>query len=222
MAKAILIVFGPPGSGKDTQINLLLQKTGWKKISTGELLRAESVLKSKLGKQAKKCMDAGDLVLNKLLINLVIKKLKQKAKGFIFDGYPRNHGQLKDLLNMFKKYLKKSDKVLALLIDVSDKEVKQRLSQRRVCACGEVYHLKYNQPTSKNVCNICRKKLFIRDDDKPKIIAHRLKIYRKNNKPIFDYWRNIGKLIKINGEQSIDKIHKDLIIELRKNEILEK
>lgn len=213
--KRILIFFGPPGSGKDTQIDLLSKKTGWKKISTGGLLRDEIALKSKLGKQVEKCMKTGDLVLDKLLINLVSKKLKQKVKGFIFDGYPRTMGQLKDLLSIFKKYLKKNDQVLSLLIIVSDKEVKRRLSKRRICACGAVYHLKYNPPINNNVCDICHKKLFIRNDDKPKIIVNRLKIYHQNSEPIFDYWQKQGKLIKINGEQPIAKIHKEITQRLK-------
>lgn len=216
MSKTILIFFGSPGSGKGTQADLLSQKTGWKKISTGDLLRAEIVSKSDLGKRAEKYVNAGKLVPDKLLIDLVAKSLKQKAEGFIFDGYPRNIKQQNDLSNMFEKCLKKNDQVLSLLVDVSDKEVKQRLSQRRVCSCGSIYHLKYNPPINNGVCDVCHQKLFIRDDDKPKIINHRLKIYHQNIKPVFDYWQQTDKFIKINGEQPIAKIHIEILEKLGK------
>jgi len=220
MAKIILFFLGPPGSGKGTQINLLSQKTGWKKISIGDLLRAEVVLKSKLGKQVEKLQKTGNLVPDKLLINLVSKSLNQKTNGLIFDGYPRDMGQLRSLLNIFKKYLKKNDQALTLLITINDKEVKQRLSQRRMCACGAVYHLKYNPPINKNICDICSKKLFIRNDDKLKVVEHRLKVYYKNIKPVLDYWQKIGKLIKINGEQNINKIHKDISAKLKELKLI--
>ncbi|MDO9399216.1 MAG: nucleoside monophosphate kinase [bacterium] len=218
--KTILIFFGPPGSGKGTQADLLSQKTGWKKISTGDLLRSETALKSPLGKQAEKYMKAGKLVPDKLLIDLVAKSLKQKTEGFIFDGYPRNIEQQKALSNMFEKCLKKNDQVVSLLVDVSDKEIKHRLSQRRVCSCGAIYHLKYNPPINKGICDVCRQKLFIRDDDEPKIINHRLKIYHQNSEPIFDYWQQIGKLIKINGEQPIAKIHKEILQKLKELKLI--
>lgn len=213
--KTILIFFGPPGSGKGTQADLLLKENNWKKISTGDLLRAETALKSSLGKQAERYMKAGKLVPDKLIIDLVKKSLKQKVNGFIFDGYPRTYRQLKDLLEMFKKCLKKDDQILTFLVDVSDKEVEHRLSQRRMCSCGSVYHLIYNPPINKGICDVCHQKLFVRDDDKVKVIKNRLEIYHQNIKLILDYWQKAGKLIKINGEQSINKIHQDLIEQLK-------
>lgn len=231
MAKTILIIFGPPGSGKGTQAEMLAQKTGWKKISTGDLFRAEISAKTALGKRVEKYLKAGKLVPDKLTINLVEKGLKQKAGGFIIDGFPRNSKQLKNLLAIFEKLLKKNDVVFALEVAVSDREVKQRLSKRRICSCGAVYHLIYNPPINQGVCDICGEKLFIRNDDKPKVISDRLKIYRKQGSPLLDYWQkqgspheirrsrseaiSRGKLIKINGEQAIKKIHEEIMEKLK-------
>lgn len=210
MSKTIIIFFGPPGSGKGTQADLLARKTGWKKISTGDLLRAEVAAGTKLGKLADKYMKAGKLVPDKLIIGLVEKSLKQKVSGFIFDGFPRNNQQLNQLLAIFKKVLKKNDQVYALEVAVSDSEVKQRLGKRRMCACGKVYHLSYNPPINDGVCDICGGELFIRNDDKPKVISGRLKIYHRQGKSLLNYWQKQNKLIRIDGEQPIAKIHNDI------------
>ena len=189
MPKTIIIFFGPPGSGKGTQAEMLAKITDWKKISTGDLFRAEIAAGTKVGKIADKYIKAGKLAPDKAAIKLVEQGLKQKASGFIFDGYPRNRQQLSDLLAIFKEFLKKGDQVYAIEVAVSDKEVKHRLSQRRMCVCGKVYHLAYNPPINQGVCDICGDKLFTRNDDKPKVVAHRLKIYHHNNEPLLDYWR---------------------------------
>lgn len=220
MRKNIVIFFGPPGSGKGTQAELLSKKTGWKKISTGDLLRAEVTAGTKLGKLAKKYQATGKLVPDKLLVDLVDKELRKKVFGFIFDGYPRNSKQLKDLLKMFKKRVKASDPIYALEVAVSDQEVKERLGKRRMCACGKVYHLFYNAPINAGVCDICGGKLFVRNDDKPKVIIQRLKIYHHDGRPALDYWRASGKLIKINGEQPIKKIHEDIVEKLKRLKLI--
>lgn len=216
MPKTIIIFFGPPGSGKGTQADLLAKLTGWKKISTGDLFRAEIAAKTKLGRLADKYIKRGKLVPDRVTISLVEKNLKQKASGFIFDGFPRNRGQLKELLVIFAKAFKKNDRVYALEVAVSDKEVKQRLGQRRVCACGKVYHLAYNPPINDGICDICGGKLFTRNDDKPKVVAHRLKVYHRDGEPLLDYFKKQSKLIMINGEQAIKKIHADIMESLKK------
>lgn len=215
MPKTIIIFFGPPGSGKGTQADLLAKTAGWEKISMGDLLRSEVAAETKLGKLAGKYLKAGKLVPDKLLVNLVALGLKKKARGFIFDGYPRNKKQLTDLLAMFKKITKPNDKIFALEVAVGDKEVKQRLGQRRMCGCGAVYHLIYNAPITQGVCDICGGKLFTRNDDKPKVIAHRLKVYHQAGEPVLDYFKKQGKLIKINGEQPIKTIHAEIMAKLK-------
>ncbi|MBI2459327.1 MAG: nucleoside monophosphate kinase [Parcubacteria group bacterium] len=214
MPKTIIIFFGPPGSGKGTQAQMLAQKTEWKKISTGDLFRAEIAAGTEAGKLADKYIKAGKLVPDKIVFGLVEKSLKQKTAGFIFDGFPRNKKQLNELLAFFKKILKKNDQVYALEVAVSDEEIKQRLSQRRMCACGKVYHLVYNPPINKDICDICGGRLFIRNDDKPKVITHRLKIYHSQSKFMTDYWQKQGRLIKIDGEQPIKKIHEEIMEKL--------
>ncbi len=215
MAKTIIIFFGPPGSGKGTQAEMLAAKTGFKKISTGDLFRAEIAAGTKLGQAADKYLRAGKLVPDKITVGLVAKSLKHKAPGFIFDGFPRNKKQLNELLAIFKKTLKKNDRVYALEVAVGDREVKQRLGQRRMCACGKVYHLAYNPPINAGVCDICGAKLFTRNDDKPKVIAHRLKVYRHEGEPLLDYFKKQSKLLKIDGERAIKVIQAEILAKLK-------
>ncbi|MFH1773239.1 MAG: nucleoside monophosphate kinase [Patescibacteria group bacterium] len=222
MNKIILIFFGPPGSGKGTQVELLLQKTNWHELSIGSLLRHEIEKASKVGKLANKYIKDGKLVPDEVIKKILEKFLKKEVgtKNLVLDGYPRDQQQQSDLIKMLLKSIKSGTQIYAIEISLSDKEVKERLCGRYACYCGEVFHLKYNPPKKPGICDNCGKKLFIRTDDKPKIIATRLKIYHKEIGLLLDYWRKAGKLIKINGEQSINKVFKDLVSQLKKNKLL--
>jgi len=227
-AKPVIIFFGPAGSGKGTQADLIAEKTGWHKITVGELLREEISLNTSLGKQANRYLLKGilvpDILINKLLLQH-LQKFKS-TKGLIFDGYPRSRSQLKNLLVILKKLVNKNkninpaDNLFGIFLNVSDKEVRQRLGGRRSCSCGAVYHLKYNPPKKDEVCDLCGGKIEIRTDDKPKAIAARLKVFHRQVKPILGYFRKNGKLITINGEQSIAKIHRGIVIKLRKLKLM--
>ncbi len=225
--KPVIIFFGPAGSGKGTQADLLAEKTSWYKITMGELLRKEVSLNTNLGKQVNKYMPKGVLVPDILINKLLFKHLKKynSAKGFIFDGYPRSRNQLNSLLAMLKKLvnnksINSTNKLFGIILDVSDKEVKQRLGGRRSCSCGAVYHLKYNPPRKDEVCDLCGRKLIVRTDDKPKAIAVRLKVFHHQVEPILDYFRKNSKLITINGEQSIAKIHREIVIKIKKLKLI--
>lgn len=197
---------------------MLAQKLNLPVIALGELLRHEEEAGSAIGKKVKPLIDSGKLVPNEIIeaiINKFFKKTKAKS-GAIFDGYPRKKTQLELLKKRLNKITGENDNIFAILISVKDQEIKQRLGGRRACDCGAVYHLKYNPPKTKNICDLCGKKLYIRQDDKPKLIADRLKIYRKEITPILGYWKKIGKLIVIDGEQSIEDVQKDIVGELNK------
>lgn len=226
--KPVIIFFGPAGSGKGTQADLLVKKTGWHKITMGELLRREIRLKTNLGRKARKYLLKGVLVPDNLTNKLLIKHLlkSKSAKGLIFDGYPRSYNQLNNLLSLLKKTIYKNvdlnsiTKFFSIFLQVSDKEVKQRLGNRRSCSCGAVYHLKYKPSKLKEICDFCGGKLIIRDDDKPKAIAARLKVFHHQVKPVLNYFRKNNKLITINGEQSIAKIHGDIMIKLKRLKLI--
>ena len=211
--KVVLIFFGPPGSGKGTQAEILSEKIKLPIISPGNLLRHEIEKKTKQGKLAEKYVHVGKLVPVEIIEEIMNKRLKKNDldKGFILDGYPRNKKQLVLLNNKFLKFIKTDDIVRAIHIDVGNKEILYRMGGRRVCDCGDTYHLKFNPPKKKGICDECGKKLYIRDDDRPIVVKKRLKSFYKDTDPIIDFYKKEGKLIVINGEQSIKKVHSDLM-----------
>jgi len=206
------IFFGPPGSGKGTQADILAEKKKMNIISPGEVLRKEVEMGTELGKEIEPLMDAGKILKDNIVDRLIETGIKNKVtkKGVIFDGYPRRKSQLNTLSKKLDKIKINNDQIIAILIDVSDREVLKRLGGRRVCDCGESYHIKFNPSKVANRCNICAKRLRVRDDDKPSIIKNRLKIYHKEIEPILKFYAMKDKLIKINGEQSIKKIARDV------------
>ena len=208
-AYLIYIFFGPPGSGKGTQSNFLGKKLGLPVISTGELLRYEESIKSPLGLKARRYVKHGQLVPDKLIHQIIAGRLRKRdaAKGFILDGYPRDAKQLDDLLKLIQ------DKYTPWLIEVkvSDREVVNRISGRRVCNnCGASYHLVYNPPKKGGLCDVCGHKLSIREDDKPVVVRKRLADYKDSADPLLAYGKKQKRLISINGEQSIAKVRQDI------------
>ncbi len=225
MSKTFLIFFGPPGSGKGTQADMLAKKLNLPIVSPGELLRHEEDSNTAIGRKIKPIIDSGKLVPDEIIEKIILKCFKRFSgrAGIIFDGYPRKKAQLDFLMKKLGKIAGRpacrqgrQDYVRAILINVSDAEVKRRLGGRRVCDCGAAYHLRYNPPQRQGICDLCGKKLYIRYDDKPKLIADRLKLYRKEIKPLLDYFKKNDKLIKIDGERSIKDVQEDIIDNLKK------
>ncbi|NCN25071.1 adenylate kinase [Candidatus Falkowbacteria bacterium CG10_big_fil_rev_8_21_14_0_10_37_14] len=216
MPKHIYLFFGPPGSGKGTQSDRIGKDFKLPVISTGELLRHEETIKSALGKRVAKLIDQGKLVSDATIHELIKQRLslKDTAKGFILDGYPRDAEQLKDLMSM----LKKTDKIIAVEIKIPDKEVINRLSGRRVCDCGATYHIVYNPPKVAGRCDVCGKKLYIRHDDKPEIIKKRLVDYKLASGPLLKYAHQAHNLISIDGTASVEHIYEDLLKRLENQE----
>lgn len=217
MPKTILIFFGPPGSGKGTQVGLLAAKLKLPIIATGDLSRDEIAKRTVIGRKVNKFLAKGALVPDSIIYKIIDKRLNKKdiSMGFILDGFPRNKKQLNYLIQEIRKIAGGQNNVWAILVNVRDKEVLKRLSGRRVCGCGATYHLKYNPPKKKNICDVCGRKLYIRDDDRPAVIKERLILYHKEMRGVLNYWAQAKKLITINGEQSIKKIHADIIKKLR-------
>lgn len=243
-AKIFLIFFGPPGSGKGTQADMLAKKLKLPIICPGGLLRYEIELRTKIGKKVKPIVNSGKLVSEKIVGELVVQRLAKRdvKKGAIFDGYPRRQKQLDFLIKILlaagvsnaallpskiagnvkgeTSLTNNKGNIYAILVDVSDKEIKQRLGGRRVCDCGAVYHIKYNPPKKRDVCDLCGKRLSIRNDDNPAVIADRLKLYHRQTKPLLNYWQKRGNLIKINGEQSIKDVEREIKEKLRNKGII--
>ena len=206
---------GPQGSGKGTQGELLAAKFKLPTVSAGALYRDNIRRKTKPGKAAEKFTRKGVLGPNYITNNMMkaeIAKPKYR-QGVILDGYPRNLIQAK-----FLKKLRTID--LAILIDISQPETLKRLGGRRVCGkCGETYHLVTKRPQKDMICDKCGSKLIRRVDDYPQAIKQRLAVYRRETKPIIDYYKKQGKLIKINGQKPIKIVFARILSEFKKRDI---
>ncbi|MFH0853886.1 MAG: adenylate kinase [bacterium] len=202
-----ILFIGPQGSGKGTQAEKLGVKLNIPYISTGNIFRENISKKTKLGNVAQNFINEGKLVPNDFTNNLVKDRIswRDARRGFILDGYPRNTAQAD-----FLSGIASLDKVFEVYI--SDGESLSRLSERRSCRkCGAIYHLKYNPSTEEGVCSKCGGELYIREDDKEDKIKERLRIYHEETEKLIEYYRDKGILIRIDGEQSIEKVHEDIM-----------
>lgn len=215
MPRNIYIIFGPPGSGKGTQAEMISEKFKIPTISVGNLLRHEEEGKSKLAKQLRKILSAGKLVKEKTVDHILSARLKKKdvKKGFVLDGYPRNVSQFHHLFKEINK--KKDDKIIFIFIKTSDKEIKERLGKRRACECGETYHLKFKKPKKAGRCDACGKKLYIREDDKPEIIKNRIKLYHESTQPIIALAKKTGHEIIVDGDKDIKEVSKEMFKKIK-------
>ncbi|MEA2088947.1 MAG: adenylate kinase [Patescibacteria group bacterium] len=200
-----IIFLGPQACGKGTQAIMLVEKLKIPHISTGDIFRKSVKEKDEIGKMLKKHLDSGGLVPDELTNKIVENRLKQAdaKKGFILDGYPRTIAQAK-----FLDKISKINKVVE--IKISDSEAINRIVGRRSCACGQTYHLIHKLSKKDGICDLCGKKLFQREDDKPDVVKKRLKLYHKKIKPLLDYYKGKKILIVVNGERSIQEIHSDI------------
>lgn len=204
-----IVLLGAPGAGKGTQAQRLVADYGVAHISTGDLLRAAVKAQSELGVAAKKYMDAGELVPDQLVIDLVKERLAadDAQKGFILDGFPRNTTQAVTLDTELAAMGRELDG--ALLVDVPAEAIIDRLSSRRTCRdCG------YTAGPDTTVCPSCAGEMYQRDDDKPETIKNRLDVYEKNTSPLVEYYRGQGILKVVDGNRDIDLVYTDVKAEL--------
>lgn len=217
-----IVLFGPPGAGKGTYGRKLSEWLGIPVIATGDMLRAAIEKGTPLGEKVKKYVQAGELVPDDIMEQVVDEALSQDnaERGVIFDGFPRTLEQAK----MLEKLIQKRGANIDLIIEfkVSDEAIISRLSNRRVCPnCGAVYNLKTNPPKEDNKCDICGTPLIQREDDKPETIKYRLEVYRKQTAPLLDYYKKQPvKYLVISTEGTIEEGERKLKEELIKLGIL--
>ena len=196
-----LIILGPPGAGKGTQAQMLENKLGIPQISTGDLLRKAVSDKTQLGKTAKVYMDSGKLVPDKLIIELIRKRIKELdcKNGYILDGFPRTLSQAITL-----EKLDNIDVVLNIVIE--QEEIINRLTSRRTCSeCRAIYNLEGKPPKVKGICDVCGGKLYQRDDDNEKTVRKRLQTYKKQTEPLIKFYKEKGLLKNIQSGKNIDE-----------------
>lgn len=206
-----LVMLGAPGAGKGTQAALISKKYSVPHISTGDILRDSVARKTELGMKAKAFMDAGELVPDQLVIDIVKERLGREdcGNGFILDGFPRTVTQAQVLQDVLKGMNRKLDAVLD--IEVSEDELVRRLTQRRQCRnCGKIYHLTYNPPKDDSLCDKCGGEVYQRADDEETAIKKRLEEYRKKTQPLISYYQELDISKMIDGAKSTDEVFNDI------------
>ena len=205
-----IVLFGPPGAGKGTQAQKLSQKYGIPQISTGDILRANVKAGTALGLEAKKYMDAGELVPDNVLIGIIKNRLIEAdcKNGFLLDGYPRTIPQAVALSGILDEIKKPIDAVIN--IAVPNGLLVERLSGRWMCSCGASHHIVFNPPKVAGVCDACGAKLFQRPDDTSEAVSNRLEVYQKQTAPLIDYYKEKGQLKDVDGTKDIDVVFAEI------------
>lgn len=202
-----VVLVGPPGAGKGTQAAYIARHYGIPQISTGEIFRANVSKQTRLGMEARKYMEAGDLVPDEVTIEMVRDRLAESdtADGFLLDGFPRTVGQAEALGQILADLGTGLDAVLELSVD--DQEVVRRLTGRRTCReCGKVWHVEFDQPRVDGVCDRCNGQLFRRDDDEPQTVLRRIEVYNDQTAPLADHYEEQGVLRRIDATGKVDKV----------------
>lgn len=200
-----IVLLGAPGAGKGTQAAKLVEEFATPHISTGDILRAAVKNQTELGKKAKGYMDAGDLVPDSLIIDLMDERLREPdcEKGFILDGFPRTTAQAVALDDMLARLERPLD--AALLVDVDPEVIIKRLTERRCCKeCG------YIGTAADATCPKCDGEMYQRDDDNEATVRNRLDVYEKSTAPLIDYYRGCDLLVSIDGDRDPNVVYADV------------
>ena len=211
-----ILLMGPPGAGKGTQAEKLVEKYKTPHISTGDIFRAAVKEGTPLGRQAKEYMDAGQLVPDSVTIGIVKERLAKAdcQTGFILDGFPRTLEQAAALDVTLGELDIKIDQVIN--ITVPDDELVQRVTGRRICRnCGATYHVVFNPVAKPGECDKCQGEIFQRAEDQEETVKKRLTVYGAQTQPLIEYYRERGLYSEIDGRQAIDKVLEDIEISLR-------
>lgn len=211
-----ILLMGPPGAGKGTQAAMLVEKFGIPHISTGDMFRAAVKEGTELGKKAKACMDAGQLVPDSVTIGIVKERLAKPdcEKGFILDGFPRTVEQASALDQILGELKIKLDRVIN--INVPAARLIARAIGRRICRkCGATYHVEFKPTMKEGVCDHCSGEIYQRDDDHETTMTKRLTVYESQTKPLIEYYQDNGLYTQIDGAQPMDRVLADVVHSLR-------
>ena len=206
------ILLGPPGAGKGTQAERMIEKYGIPHISTGDIFRENIKNGTELGKKAQDYMNKGELVPDDLVCEIAFDRLKKDdcKNGFLLDGFPRTVYQAEKLDEFLAENGQKLDKVIDL--EVSDEELMKRITGRRVCKdCGATFHVVNFPPAVPGKCDKCGGVLIQRADDNEETAKNRIEVYNRETKPLVDYYEKSGNIVHIDGMISPDKTFEDVV-----------
>lgn len=214
-----IILLGPPGAGKGTLSNKIIDKKGAVQIATGDIFRYNISNETELGLKAKSYMDKGDLVPDELTIDLVWdafdkhKDESKEGKIILFDGFPRNIEQAKALDLGMEERNQKIDHVVYFNVD--EEILIQRITGRRVCTnCGATFHVTNNPPKKEGICDKCGSKLIQRNDDNEDTVKNRIDVYNAHTSVLIDYYKEKGILFSIDGTNSPDEVFEEFLDKL--------
>lgn len=202
-----LVLFGPPGAGKGTQAQFIVERFSVPQISTGDMLRAAVKAQTPLGIKAKAIMDSGGLVSDEVVLGIVSERLAMPdcTAGFVLDGFPRTIPQADSLNDILARINKNIDHVISLEVDNS--EIVQRLSGRRTCtSCGWGCHVLNAPPRIADACDVCGASLQQRDDDREEAVSNRLTVYDQQTAPLKAYYKKSGLLRSVDGAGAVQQI----------------
>jgi adenylate kinase len=211
------VLLGPPGVGKGTQAEILSERSGLAHISSGDLFRENLKNQTELGKLAQTFMTKGELVPDDVTIAMIRDRLQRPdcAAGAILDGFPRTPAQAEALEKMLAEFKGQIDAVP--FITAKEDVLVDRLGDRWTCrAVGHIFNAKSHPPRQAGICDFDESELYQRDDDKAETVKHRIQVYLDQTSPLIDYYRKRGKLIEIDGMQSIEQVTQDLLYALQK------
>jgi adenylate kinase len=212
-----VIFLGPPGAGKGTQAREVARVYGVPHLSTGDMFRDHIARGTELGRRAKPIMDAGQLVPDEIVLDMVAERIARPdcAGGFIFDGFPRTLGQAEQLGKILERT--KFGRPVVLHLKVDPEELVRRIGSRRACAsCGTIYNLTVHPPRQKGKCDKCGGTLVQRADDREEVVRERLAVYTRQTEPLVGYYTRRGELIEVNGTRDVEAVRRDLFAALER------
>ena len=202
-------MLGPPGAGKGTQAERLHEDFGLLHIATGDILRAEVAAGTPLGVEARRYMDAGELVPDEVIVGMITQRISggDARDGFLLDGFPRNERQADALAEALEELERRL--TAALLIEMPDEALVRRLTGRRMCVKNptHIYHVEFDPPKHADVCDQDGARLVQRDDDREETIRHRLQVYHAQTEPLIDYYDRAGLLRRFDGNRNANEVH---------------
>lgn len=207
-----IVLLDPPGAGKGTQAERIIEKYGIPQISTGDIFRANIKNGTELGKKAKEYMDRGDLVPDELVVDLVKDRLDQDdcKDGFMLDGFPRTVFQAQELDKIMEAKGLKINCVLN--IDVAPEKLVKRIAGRRVCKqCGATYNVDSKPTKVEGICDKCGGEVYQRADDTEETVKNRIKVYFDQTAPLIDYYKASGVIANVNGDQAMENVFSEIV-----------